>query len=254
MSALPWHREALARLAGRRERLPHALLVSGRAGIGKAAFAREFARSLLCESPQEGLACGACASCNWFSQGNHPDYREVLPEAAEEGDDDAPAEASKEKKSLVIKIGQIRALGDLVSLSTHRAGFRVIVIRPAEALQPAAANALLKTLEEPPPATVIVLVSDRPARLLATIRSRCQVVALGGPPRDVAIAWLGAEGAGEPDVSSRSPVVRRSWHATWLPPRSANGAAAWWASCPGPTVRTPSRSRPASTVRNSTAP
>ena len=201
MSALPWHREALSKLAGRRDHLPHALLVSGRTGIGKAAFAREFAKSLLCESPREGLACDACASCNWFEQGNHPDYREVLPEAAEEGDDDAPAEGSKEKKSLVIKIGQVRALGDLVSLSTHRAGFRVIVIRPAEALQVAAANALLKTLEEPPPSTVIVLVSDRPARLLATIRSRCQAVTLRVPPRDVALAWLAAEGAGEPEVS-----------------------------------------------------
>jgi DNA polymerase-3 subunit delta' len=189
------------KLAGRRERLPHALLVTGRAGIGKAAFAREFAKSLLCESPREGLACGTCPSCGWFEQGNHPDYREVLPEAAEEGDDEAPAEGGKDRKSLVIKIAQVRALGDLVSLSTHRAGFRVIVIRPAEALQPAAANALLKTLEEPPPATVLVLVSDRPARLLATIRSRCQAVTLRVPPKDVAIAWLRAEGADDPDVS-----------------------------------------------------
>ena len=202
MSALPWHREELGKLLARRDRLPHALLVSGRAGIGKAAFAKELARSLLCEAPREGLACGACGSCGWFGQGNHPDYREVLPEAAEEGDDEPPAEGGKEsKKSLVIKIGQVRALGDLVSLSTHRAGFRVIVIRPAEALQPAAANALLKTLEEPPPATVIVLVSDRPARLLATIRSRCQAVALRVPARDVALAWLAAEGAGDAPVA-----------------------------------------------------
>ena len=201
MSALPWHRETLAQLAGRRDRLPHALLASGPAGIGKAAFARELAKSLLCESPQEALACGTCASCGWFEQGNHPDFREVLPEATEEGEEEAAADSAKDgKKSLVIKIGQIRALGDLVSLSTHRAGFRVIVIRPAEALQPAAANALLKTLEEPPPATVIVLVSDRPARLLATIRSRCQVVALRVPPREVALAWLREGGAGDPEV------------------------------------------------------
>jgi DNA polymerase-3 subunit delta' len=201
VSVLPWHREALSRLAGRRDRLPHALLVTGRAGIGKAFFARELAKSLLCETPLDDLACGACASCNWFEQGNHPDFREVVPESAEEGDDEASAEGAKDKKSLGIKIAQVRALGDLVALSTHRAGFRVIVIRPAEALQPAAANALLKTLEEPPPATVIVLVSDRPARLLATIRSRCQVVPLRVPAREVALEWLAAGGAGEPEVS-----------------------------------------------------
>ena len=90
MSALPWHREALEKLAGRRDRLPHALLVTGRTGIGKADFAREFAKSLLCESPREALACGACPSCGWFDQGNHPDFREVLPEAAEV-DIDIPA-------------------------------------------------------------------------------------------------------------------------------------------------------------------
>lgn len=188
----------------RRGRLPHALLVSGRPGIGKVDFARELARSLLCESPIDRLACGECPSCHWFSQGNHPDYREIVPEAAEEGDAEAAdAEGGKDagKKSLVIKIDQVRAIRDFVSLSTHRAGHRAIVLHPAESLQPAAANALLKTLEEPPPATVIVLVSDRPARLLATIRSRCESVVLRAPARDAALAWLRAGGAEDPEVA-----------------------------------------------------
>lgn len=203
MTGLPWQAEPLTRLLARRERMPHALLVSGREGIGKAEFARAFAKSLLCESPVEGLACGRCAACGWFAQGNHPDYREVVPEAAEEGDEDAPAEGGKEagKKSLVIKIDQVRALADLVSLSTHRAGWRVVVIRPAEALQPAAANALLKTLEEPPPSTAIVLVSDRPARLLPTIRSRCQSVPLRPPPAGEAVAWLAERGVKDPELA-----------------------------------------------------
>jgi DNA polymerase-3 subunit delta' len=204
VSAFPWLAASLERLMARRERLPHAFLISGRAGIGKVEFAREFARSLLCESPIDRLACGQCPSCHWFSQSNHPDYREILPEAAEEGDGEAAdAEAGKEagKKSLVIKIDQVRAIRDFVSLSTHRAGNRVIVLHPAEALQPAAANALLKTLEEPPPATVMLLVADRPARLLPTIRSRCESVALRTPSREHALAWLKAGGAADPEVA-----------------------------------------------------
>ena len=203
MTGLPWHAEALAQLLARRERMPHALLVSGREGIGKAEFARSLARSLLCETPEAGLACGRCAACGWFAQGNHPDYREVIPEAAEEGDDESAADGGKEagKKSLVIKIDQVRALAELVSLSTHRAGWRVVVIRPAEALQPAAANALLKTLEEPPPSTAIVLVGDRPTRLLPTIRSRCQTIALGPPGAAEAEAWLAGRGVKDPALA-----------------------------------------------------
>jgi DNA polymerase-3 subunit delta' len=204
VSAFAWHREILERLMARRPRLPHALLVSGRPGIGKVAFAREFGRSLLCESPIDRLACGQCPSCHWFSQSNHPDYREIVPEASEEADGEgAQEDAGKDagKKSLVIKIGQVRAIRDFVSLTTHRAGHRAIVLHPAESLQPAAANALLKTLEEPPPATVILLVSDRPARLLATIRSRCESVVLRAPVRDEALAWLAAGGAIEPESS-----------------------------------------------------
>src|SRR6185436_8899752 len=125
---------------------------------------------------------------------------EIVPEATAEeegeGTDTLPAEGAKPEKakSLVIKIDQVRAVADFVSLTTHRAGFRVLVVRPAEAMQPAAANALLKTLEEPPPSTIIALVSDRPSRLLATIRSRCRQLALPMPARDAALAWLKAQG------------------------------------------------------------
>ena len=90
----------LERLLADRERLPHALLVHGPAGIGKVEFARALAAGLLCEAPRDGLACGACASCHWFSQGNHPDYRELIPEAtAEDEADEAPAESGKPEKA-----------------------------------------------------------------------------------------------------------------------------------------------------------
>lgn len=196
---MPWQREPLKKLLADRSRLPHAILVHGPAGTGKGEFARALAASLLCEAPREGLACGECASCHWFSQGNHPDFREIVPEAAAEDESEAEAEGGKAEKakSLVIKIDQVRAVGDFIALSTHRAGYRVLVLRPAEAMQPAAANALLKTLEEPPPATLIVLVSDRPARLLPTIRSRCRALALPMPPKAEALAWLKEQGVTE---------------------------------------------------------
>jgi DNA polymerase-3 subunit delta' len=207
MKPFAWHRALLARLLADRDHMPHALLVHGPAGIGKTAFAHALAAGALCESPREGLACEACASCHWFSQGNHPDFREIVPEATADEESEAPPEESakpEKAKSLVIKIDQIRAVADFISLSTHRAGFKVLVIRPAETLQPAAANALLKTLEEPPPRTIIVLVSDRPSRLLATIRSRCRLLALPTPPRAEALAWLKAEGVEQPEVALAS--------------------------------------------------
>jgi DNA polymerase-3 subunit delta' len=124
----------------------------------------------------------------------------VVPEAAAEDDGEAAegdavrTEKAEKAKSLFIKIEQIRDVADFVSLTTHRAGYRVLVLRPAETLHPNAANALLKTLEEPPANTLIVLVSDRPARLLPTIRSRCRVLELPKPARDEALRWLKAEG------------------------------------------------------------
>jgi len=200
---LPWQARLLERLLADRSRMPHALLLHGPAGVGKGVLARALAAALLCESPRCASACGECASCRWFSQGNHPDFREVVPESAAEDDGEGEGEAEKpdKAKSLVIKIDQVRAVADLISLSTHRSGFRVLVLRPAEALQPAAANALLKTLEEPPPATVIVLVSDRPARLLPTLRSRCRRLAVPLPPRDEALAWLRAEGVANAETA-----------------------------------------------------
>ena len=207
MKPFPWHRAVLTRLLADRARLPHAILVHGPTGIGKAEFARALAAGALCESPRAGLACEACVSCHWFSQGNHPDFREIVPEADTEDETEAaeaqPAKAEK-AKSLVIKIDQVRALADFVALSTHRAGYRVLLVHPAEAMHPAAANALLKTLEEPPPLTLIVMVSDRPARLLATIRSRCRLLALPMPPPAEALQWLRQSGVAEPETALAS--------------------------------------------------
>ncbi len=202
---LPWHRAALTELLSRREKLPHALLVYGKQGIGKVEFARALAQSLLCESPDGGVACGQCHACGWYREGNHPDFRELLPEAMNEDDVDADAavdlDAKEKKKSKEIKIEQIRDIADFMTLTTHRAGFRVLLVHPAEAMNPAAANALLKTLEEPPAHTVILLVTDRIGRLLATIKSRCQRLQVPSPDEATALLWLKQQGIAEAEIA-----------------------------------------------------
>jgi DNA polymerase-3 subunit delta' len=204
----PWQEDAWTRLQAMRARLPHAILFHGPAGIGKADFIEAFAQALLCEDVRpDGHACGACASCGWFAQGNHPDYRRVRPEALEDDvpaaeGDDAPAEEKKTKTktaSKEIKIEQVRALADFMNISTHRQGLRVVVLYPAEALNMPASNALLKTLEEPPPGTVFLLASNGLDRLLPTILSRCRKFALPMPDHAQALAWLEAQGVNDAD-------------------------------------------------------
>ena len=207
----PWHEAAWRQLQVVRERLPHAILFHGEAGTGKSGFIEAFAQSLLCENVRpDGFACGACASCGWFAQHNHPDYRRVRPEAleddgaveGEEGADDGKKAKASKTPSKEIKIEQIRQLADFMNISTHRQGLRVVVLYPAEALNTPASNALLKTLEEPPPGTVFLLASNGLDRLLPTILSRCRKFALPLPEHGVALAWLKAQGLGERDADS----------------------------------------------------
>jgi DNA polymerase-3 subunit delta' len=206
----PWQQDAWQQLQALRTRLPHALLFHGAAGIGKSGFIEHFAQSLLCEDVRaDGHACGACASCGWFSQHNHPDYRRVRPEAledeppaeGEDGEGDGGKKTAKAAKapSKDIKIEQIRGLADFMNISTHRQGLRVVVLYPAEALNTPASNALLKTLEEPPPGTLFLLASNSLDRLLPTILSRCRKVALPMPSHEQALAWLGERGIADAD-------------------------------------------------------
>lgn len=200
----PWQRELWQRLVQLRGRMPHAILLHGRQGIGKQVFAQALADALLCESPDAyGFACGQCASCGWQGQGNHPDFRLIEPE--DHGEDeagDSPSEATSaarnKKKSRYILIDQVRALGDLVGLTSHRHGLRVVILRPAESLNLSAANALLKMLEEPPPGILFILVTHQLPRLLPTIRSRCHKIAMTMPTRSEAESWLAEQGVGDP--------------------------------------------------------
>ncbi|CDG83074.1 DNA polymerase III subunit delta' [Janthinobacterium agaricidamnosum] len=209
-SLYPWQEAAWTQLQQLRQRMPHAILFHGAAGIGKSGFIEHFAQSLLCEAVRpDGHACGACASCGWFSQHNHPDYRRVRPEAledeapadGEEGEADGARKTAKSTKapSKDIKIEQIRNLADFMNISTHRQGLRVVVLYPAEALNTPASNALLKTLEEPPPGTLFLLASNSLDRLLPTILSRCRKFALPMPSHEQALAWLKGQGLNDAD-------------------------------------------------------
>lgn len=199
----PWNEAIFGRLLDARARQHHALLLSGPAGTGKTALALELARARLCEQPLESGACGRCNACSWFDAGNHPDFRLLAPGGEERsaGEDEAaptPMAASARsgragKPSREIRIEQIRGLDAFLEVGSHRGGQRVIVIEPAEAMNAVAANALLKRLEEPPAGTGFILVSNRPAALPATIRSRCRKVPVPIPPAGAAREWLVAE-------------------------------------------------------------
>jgi DNA polymerase-3 subunit delta' len=195
----PWNEPVFVSIAARAARLPHALLIHGMRGIGKLALAERVGQLLLCESGDEPRRpCGACDGCRWFLAGNHPDFRRVEPEALapqlEAAGEEGEAPAKRTKPSNEIKISQVRELADFLNLRSYRARLRVALVHPAEDMNPSAANALLKGLEEPPAGAVFLLVSHRPAQLLPTIRSRCVSVPVPLPDRETALAWLDGQG------------------------------------------------------------
>ena len=191
MSALaPWQQRvldgAMASLA--EGRLGHALLFSGAARMGKNAVAMRIAQRLLCASPgADGLACGHCRACQLFTAGTHPDFRFTSYLPNDKGD--------KLRSELVVD--QMRELGHWFSLTPQMGVAQVAMITPAHAMNLNASNALLKTLEEPSRDRYLLLVTDRPGRLPATIRSRCQRLEFRPPGKAEAMDWLRAQGHGE---------------------------------------------------------
>jgi DNA polymerase-3 subunit delta' len=187
VEALPWQTAQWQALceARRAGRVPHALLLAGRPGLGKRRFAERLGRALVCRGATDaGDACGRCPACHQAEAGTHPDLIRVAPE--EEGKP--------------IRIDRVRQVTARSVLAAEAGGFRVIVIAPAEQMNRPAANALLKTLEEPAPRTLLVLVSSHSDRLPATIRSRCRLVRFAAPARPVAHDWLVAQGLdGDPE-------------------------------------------------------
>ncbi len=195
----PWQRDPWQRWAGMRARLPHAILLKGPQGIGKLDFALNLAQSLLCGKPHsDGMPCDECPSCHWFSQETHPDFRLLQPDALAEAEEGEEREAGKKKPSRQISVDQVRALADFANLSAHQGGHRVVLIHPAETMNISAANALLKTLEEPGGKMILILVSHKPQQLLPTILSRCVELAMPMPPQDESRAWLKQQGISNP--------------------------------------------------------
>jgi len=169
----PWQQVQWQQLNNRKNNLPHALLLTGHSGLGKFIFAQTFAQAVLCEQPQP-FACGQCHACHLLSAGSHPDLYTVQPE-----------EAGK-----TIKVDQVRKLAQQLQKTATLGGYQIAIIKPAEAMNNAAANALLKTLEEPPGRVVILLISHHPALLRATIRSRCQHIKFFISEQHIAHDWL----------------------------------------------------------------
>lgn len=190
----PWQLNAWELLNQEQSRLQHALLLHGRTGIGKFDFARYFSQSLLCLNKGEAHhACGKCASCHWFQDESHPDFRLLSPEQESETDEEGTS-AKRTKKKTQISVAQIRELSSFLGLSSHRSGgVRVVLIHPAESLNIASANALLKMLEEPAEGVIFILVAHQLQRLLPTIISRCQKVGMPIPNKKQALAWLNAQ-------------------------------------------------------------
>jgi len=200
-----WQQALWKQLTQERALQSHALLLKGKQGIGKRDFARNFAQWLLCSQPtDQHLACGQCNSCNWFIQNTHPNFYQIEPEALTESTNESsqptPSTKAKKKPSLQINIGQIRQLSDFVNLSGHQSGYRIILIHPAESMNLAAANALLKKLEEPPARVLFILISHRPQQLLPTVRSRCQQIVMPIADSSTAIDWLKQQDVQNPEA------------------------------------------------------
>lgn len=200
----PWHGALWSALARQFEQLPHALLLQGRPGLGKHDFAVQLAQALLCEQPREAVACGKCRNCQLFLAGTHPDFHVLQPEEISQAEETLcgiyatryPIEKKREKPSADITIYQIRTLIGDMQIRPYSAARRVVLLSPAEAMNINAANSLLKLLEEPPLGSMLLLVTSHPARLPATIRSRCAHLLFRLPAPAVGQAWLQARSRG----------------------------------------------------------
>lgn len=194
-SIYPWQNTLWQSLNHNRKKLHHAFLMYGRAGIGKYDFALNFSQSLLCTNKNEAdQACQQCASCHWFKDESHPDFRLIAPEQNDSADEETVS-TKKTKKKTQISVAQIRDLSDFLSLSSHQSnGLRIVLIQPAEALNLASSNALLKMLEEPAADVVFILIANQLQRLLPTIISRCQKVKMPIPNQAESLRWLDSNG------------------------------------------------------------
>jgi len=188
LDILPWQTSQWQNLQRRKDdcKLPHALLLTGIPGVGKLDFAEQFAHSLLCSDSQN--ACGNCKSCKLLQAGNHPDLLTIFSEDGK-----------------AIKVDVIRDVVKFVNYSAHIGKYKIIIIDSADKMNINAANALLKTLEEPSNNVLLILVTNRLMALPATVRSRCQIIPFAAPDEKVALQWLRTQ---EVNIDSASLLLK----------------------------------------------
>ena len=245
---LPWLAAPLAQAVAQPG---HALLVVGAPGVGALDFQLTLAQAWLCEgSVTAGVPCGQCTSCRLVQAHTHPDLKRLLPGALALArgwaSEEEATQGGKRKPGKWIPIDDARAAMAWVAMTRSRAQGKVVLLHPAEALLPAAANALLKALEEPPAGVRWVLSCSDPERLLPTVRSRCQRLVLPPPSSADAQAWLAGQGVDAPGAllaaCAGRPLDALALHqagvdaSAWaaLPQALARGQAAAWAGWPLP--------------------
>lgn len=187
MSLAPWQQRVYAQACEAIDagRLAHGMLFCGPAQLGKRTVAERLAQRLLCAArTNDGEPCGDCRGCHLFAAGTHPDFRVISFVLNKEGT----------RLRTEIIIDQIREMSERLTLTPQYGGAQGVILDPADGINYFACNALLKTLEEPVPGRYLWLVSAHPARLPATIRSRCQKLEFRLPPHDEALEWLRKQG------------------------------------------------------------
>ena len=198
----PWHEPLLERAARliQAGRLPHALLLRGRRGDGLLQAAQALAHLCLCVRPVGVTPCGECKSCQLLAVNSHPDLQLLQPE----------------EPSRIIKIDAVRELVNQFAHTPQIAAWKVAILYPANQLNTAAANALLKTLEEPPGQSLLILAADQHACIMPTLQSRCQQLELARPDHRQATAWLAAQNVQEGEellqATAGEPLRALAWH------------------------------------------
>ncbi len=218
MSLYPWQHASWESLTHRHSSagLPHALLFAGAEGTGKHSLCLAVATWLLCKTNADGKAakaCGQCHSCQLMAAGTHPDFMICQPE----------------EDSRQIRIDTVRRLNQFIYSTPQISHCQVVILRPLEVMNVSAANALLKTLEEPPGESFLLLEAERPGSVLPTIRSRCQTISLSLPPETLSLQWMAEQGVAEDDALA---ALKRNGHAplaahAWLTSELSNQQAHW---------------------------